>query len=96
VPDDIREINAADGLLAARGGLTSHAAVVTHRLDKTCVVGCDTLTCDEEQKTCQFGEVRLTSGDFISMDGREGVVYKGRIRVKEEPRSKSVIDSMDI
>jgi len=96
VPDDIREINAADGLLAARGGLTSHAAVVTHRLDKTCVVGCDTLTCDEEQKTCQFGEVRLASGDFISMDGREGVVYKGRIRVKEEPRSKSVIDSMDI
>ena len=96
VPDDIREINAADGLLTARGGLTSHAAVVTHRLDKTCVVGCDTLVCDEEQKFCQLGEVRLNSGDFISIDGREGVVYKGRIRVKEEPRSESVVDSMDI
>ncbi len=40
VPDDIREIHAADGLLTARGGLTSHAAVVAHRLGKTCVVGC--------------------------------------------------------
>ena len=47
VPDDIREIHAADGILTARGGLTSHAAVVAHRLEKTCVVGCGKLVCNE-------------------------------------------------
>jgi len=96
VPDDIREINATDGLLTARGGMTSHAAIVTHRLDKTCVVGCDTLVCDEEQKLCQFSEVRLDSGDFISIDGRGGSVYKGRIRIKEESRPEPVADSTEI
>jgi pyruvate,orthophosphate dikinase len=47
VPDDIREIYAADGLLTARGGVTSHAAVVAHRLGKTCIVGCGNLVCRE-------------------------------------------------
>ena len=83
VPDDIREIHAADGLLTARGGLTSHAAVVAHRLGKTCVVGCSNLLCDEQQKRCTFNQVNVKSGDFISIDGQEGSVYKGLIRVKE-------------
>jgi len=96
VPDDIREVNAADGLLTARGGLTSHAAVVAHRLDKTCVVGCDSLVCDEDQKVCQFGEVRLDSGDFISIDGRSGTVYKGRIQIKEEPHPESLAGTMGV
>lgn len=51
VPDDIQEIYASDGLLTARGGLTSHAAVVAHRLGKTCVVGCVDLACNEKKKT---------------------------------------------
>jgi pyruvate,orthophosphate dikinase len=92
VPDDIREINAADGLLTARGGMTSHAAVVAHRLNKTCVVGCDTLVCNEEQKECRFGEKRLTSGDFISINGREGRVYKDRIRIQEESQPENPME----
>ena len=48
VPDDIKEINATDGLLTARGGVTSHASVVAHRLGKTCVVGCGDMICDEQ------------------------------------------------
>ncbi len=83
VPDDIREIHAADGLLTARGGLTSHAAVVAHRLGKTCVVGCTTLDCNEKAKYCLFNQLRLNSGDHISMDGQEGSVYQGLIKVKE-------------
>jgi pyruvate,orthophosphate dikinase len=83
VPDDIREINAADGLLTARGGLTSHAAVVAHRLGKTCVVGCGSLECHERQKRCRFPGVELSSGDGISIDGQEGSVYRGMIKVKE-------------
>jgi len=80
VPDDIREISAADGLLTARGGVTSHAALVAHRLEKTCVVGCGNLTCDEKTKTCLFNNVQLKSGDIISMDGQEGSVYLGQIK----------------
>jgi len=80
VPDDIVEISAADGLLTARGGVTSHAALVAHRLEKTCVVGCGNLSCDEKNKTCLFNEVQLKSGDTISMDGQEGSVYKGYIK----------------
>ena len=83
VPDDIREIHAADGLLTARGGLTSHAAVVAHRLGKTCVVGCGNLTCDEREKTCTFPAAVLRSGDPISIDGQEGSVYRGVFNVKE-------------
>jgi len=83
VPDDIQEIYAADGLLTARGGVTSHAAVVAHRLGKTCVVGCGNLICNEEEKNCLFSQVLFNSGDYISIDGLEGSVYQGLIKVKE-------------
>ena len=81
VPDDIKEIYAADGLLTARGGVTSHAAVVAHRLGKTGVVGCGSMRCDEKEKICEFSSVKLISGDYISIDGREGSVYTGNIDV---------------
>lgn len=83
VPDDIREIYASDGLLTARGGLTSHAAVVAHQLGKTCVVGCGDLVCKEKEKECLFQKMTLSSGDFISIDGHEGSVYEGQIRLRE-------------
>jgi pyruvate,orthophosphate dikinase len=83
VPDDIKEIYAADGLLTARGGVTSHAAVVAHRLEKTCIVGCGNLVCNEKEKSCQFNEVEFKSGDYLSIDGREGSVYQDLVRVKE-------------
>jgi pyruvate,orthophosphate dikinase len=81
VPDDIREIHASDGLLTARGGLTSHAAVVAHRLGKICVVGCSKLECNEKEKSCVFDDTKLKSGDYISIDGQEGSVYKGIIDI---------------
>ncbi|RJP76306.1 MAG: pyruvate, phosphate dikinase [Desulfobacteraceae bacterium] len=84
VPDDILEIHASDGLLTARGGLTSHAAVVAHRLEKTCVVGCGNLICDEKRKTAVFKNTCLQSGNFISIDGQEGSVFNGLIRVKQK------------
>ena len=83
VPDDIREIYAADGLLTARGGLTSHAAVVAHRLGKTCVVGCADMVCDEKEKQIRFSREVLGPEDFISIDGQEGAVYKGNVKIKE-------------
>jgi pyruvate,orthophosphate dikinase len=83
VPDDIREIYAADGLLTARGGLTSHAAVVAHRLGKTCVVGCGNLICYEAEKRCEFNQILFESGDRLSIDGRGGSIYQGLMKVKE-------------
>jgi pyruvate,orthophosphate dikinase len=83
VPDDIREIYAADGLLTARGGVTSHASVVAHRLGKTCVVGCGELICEQKEKSCLFKQVRINSGDYISIDGQEGSVYLGKININE-------------
>ncbi|MDF1592993.1 MAG: PEP/pyruvate-binding domain-containing protein [Desulfobacterales bacterium] len=84
VPDDIREIFAADGLLTARGGLTSHAAVVAHRLGKTCVVGCGNLICHEKEQLCVFGAQKMKTGDFISIDGQQGTVYQGLLKMKAE------------
>ncbi len=81
VPDDIREIFAADGLLTAKGGLTSHAAVVAHRLGKTCVVGCDNMDCDEKRKRCILNQVIIQSGDPISIDGYSGAVYQGLLKI---------------
>lgn len=82
VPDDIREIFAADGLLTAKGGVTSHAAVVAHRLEKTCVVGCGNLICNEKDKYCMFNRKHLSAGDFISIDGQKGSVYEGNLKYK--------------
>lgn len=83
VPDDIKEIFATDGLLTARGGVTSHAAVVAHRLGKACVVGCGDMICDEGNGTVHFAQLQLKSGDYISIDGREGSVYQGLLKIKE-------------
>ena len=83
VPDDIREIFAADGLLTARGGLTSHAAVVAHRLGKVCVAGCENLFVDEKDREIHFNQLKFRSGDFISIDGQEGSVFQGALKVKK-------------
>jgi len=79
VPDDIREIFEADGLLTARGGSTSHAAIVAHQLNKTCIVGFDEMICNEYAKTCTIGQEVLKSGDWICIDGLAGSVYKGHV-----------------
>jgi pyruvate,orthophosphate dikinase len=84
VPDDIKEIYAADGLLTARGGVTSHASVVAHRLGKTCVVCVGDLICDEKERSCMLKDSRIKSGDFISIDGREGSVYLGQLPVNSK------------
>jgi len=86
VPDDIQEIFESDGLLTARGGSTSHAAIVAHRLGKTCVVGSPNLTCMEKDSSCSIDQVHLKTGDWLSIDGREGSIYSGKMEIEEVAR----------
>jgi pyruvate,orthophosphate dikinase len=83
VPDDIRHISAADGLLTARGGSTSHASIIANRLGKTCVVGCNNLVVWENEKKCSINDGLIRVGDFLSIDGRNGSVYAGEHAAKE-------------
>lgn len=84
VPEDIKEIAMAEGLLTARGGQTSHASVVATRLEKTCVVGCHRLTVYETEEYATVGEVTIRFGDPISIDGRSGALLKGLHPVRKE------------
>jgi pyruvate,orthophosphate dikinase len=83
VPDDIRHISAADGILTARGGSTSHASIIANRLGKTCVVGCNNLIVLEQEKKCILNKKIINAGDFLSIDGRNGAVYEGVHNTKE-------------
>ena len=84
VPEDIREISLADGLLTSRGGQTSHASVVATRLEKTCVVGCLDLQVYETDEYAQIAGHRIRFGDPISIDGRSGLLVRGMHEVREE------------
>ncbi len=86
VPDDIQEIFESDGLLTARGGSTSHAAIVAHRLGKTCVVGSPNLVCMERDSSCSLDQIHLNAGDWLSIDGREGSIYSGKMEIEEVAR----------
>ena len=82
VPDDIKEIFETDGLLTARGGSTSHAAIIASRLGKTCLVGCADLVCIEKESIGTLNNTQLRAGDWISIDGRDGSIYSGIMKVE--------------
>jgi pyruvate,orthophosphate dikinase len=84
VPEDIQEISLTDGLLTAKGGQTSHAAIVAFELDKTAVVGCHNLVVLENESRCLINRTVLKLGDPISLDGRKGLVYLGKHEIKAE------------
>lgn len=84
VPDDFALIAQADGLLTARGGCTSHAAVAAHRLGKTCVVNCRVLRVYDERRVAELDGRLLRFGDWISIDGRQGTIYQGKFATDYE------------
>lgn len=84
-PEDIHGILAAQGILTSRGGMTSHAAVVARGMGKPCVCGCDALTINARDGSCQIGGRTLRAGDVISIDGATGRVLLGEVvRVQAE------------
>lgn len=84
VPEDFSLIAQADGLLTARGGCTSHAAVAAQRLGKTCVVNCRSLKVEEEQQRAVLNGGEFRFGDSLSIDGRQGTIYQGEFPVQYE------------
>lgn len=86
-PEDIDGMHSAKGILTARGGMTSHAAVVARGMGTCCVAGCSDILINEKAKTLTVKDkgLILKEGDFISLDGSTGKVYEGQI-VTQEPQ----------
>ena len=84
VPEDIGQVLAVDGVLTARGGFTSHAAVTAKRLGKCCVVNCADMEVDDANGVARIGPHAVLAGDMISMDGATGRVYLGEHEIQEK------------
>jgi pyruvate,orthophosphate dikinase len=81
-PDDIRGMEAAEGILTARGGMTSHAALVARQMGKVCVAGCEALHIDYAARVMRVNGTVLKEGDWISVDGSTGEVIKGEVQTR--------------
>ena len=79
-PEDIEGMHAAEGILTARGGMTSHAAVVARGMGTACVAGCGDIKFAEDGKSFTLGGKTVQEGDYISLDGSTGKIYLGEIR----------------
>ena len=80
-PDDIGGMDAAKGILTARGGMTSHAAVVARGMGKCCVAGCGEITIDKANKKMTIRDLVFKEGDHITLNGSEGEVMKGAVKL---------------
>ncbi|MEY8415980.1 pyruvate, phosphate dikinase [Tissierella praeacuta] len=78
-PEDIEGMVAAEGILTARGGMTSHAAVVARGMGKCCVAGCSEIRVNEDMRIMRTKDLIFNEGEFLSLDGSTGTVYKGDI-----------------
>jgi len=88
-PEDIGGMNVAEGVLTARGGMTSHAAVVARGMGKCCVAGVGALSIDYREKKFTVGSAVIKEGDYISLNGSSGTVYAGKIKTVESELSGS-------
>lgn len=80
-PEDVGGMHASDGILTATGGKTSHAAVVARGWGKSCIVGCEKLTIDYEKKQFTVGDIVVREGEYITLDGSNGYVYRGELKL---------------
>ncbi|MEA3506238.1 MAG: pyruvate, phosphate dikinase [Elusimicrobiota bacterium] len=81
-PDDIGGMHAAEGILTAKGGMTSHAAVVARGMGSPCVAGCGDLSINMDARTCRFGDRKYKEGDWITINGTNGEVINGKVELK--------------
>ena len=94
-PDDLPGMVAAEGVLTARGGKTSHAAVVARGMGKTCVCGAESLVIDEAAGTVTIGDLVLTSEDTIAIDGQTGEIFRGEVPVADSPVTTYLAEGLE-
>ncbi|MEA2059997.1 MAG: pyruvate, phosphate dikinase [Thermodesulfobacteriota bacterium] len=82
-PEDIEGMRAAEGILTARGGMTSHAALVARGWGKCCIVGAAALKINYERKEVQVGFETFKEGDYFTLNGTSGIVYEGQLKMKD-------------
>ncbi len=95
-PEDLAGMAVAEGILTARGGMTSHAAVVARGMGKCCVSGAGALNVDYKNRTVEIDGVKLKEGDYISINGSTGEVYKGEVHTKAAELSGDFADLMTL
>ena len=95
-PEDLAGMSAAEGILTARGGMTSHAAVVARGMGKCCVSGVGSLNVDYKAKTVEIDGTVYKEGDFISINGTTGQVYAGEVTTKAAELSGDFKELMDL
>jgi pyruvate,orthophosphate dikinase len=97
-PEDIEGMRAAEAILTAQGGMTSHAALVARGWGKCCVVGAGELNIDSSKKTITIGkDITLKEGDFISLNGSKGTIYKGELKMKPaDPKNPDLLAFMKL
>ncbi|MGH2568229.1 MAG: pyruvate, phosphate dikinase, partial [Bacteroidota bacterium] len=91
-PEDIRGMSASEGILTARGGMTSHAALVARQMGKVCVAGCSDLEIDYGTHTMRANSRLVNEGDWISIDGTTGEVLSGKVKTKPSEVQEVLID----
>ncbi len=95
-PEDLAGMSAAEGILTARGGMTSHAAVVARGMGKCCVSGAGALNVDYKTRTVDIDGTVLKEGDFISINGSTGEVYKGEVKTRPAEVTGDFAELMDL
>ncbi|PLX33097.1 MAG: pyruvate, phosphate dikinase, partial [Clostridiales bacterium] len=95
-PEDIEGIVAAEGVLTSRGGMTSHAAVVARGMGKCCIAGCGEIKVDEKNLMFKIGDMIFREGDYISLNGNTGEVFKGVIKTSEAHLTGSFAKIMEL
>ena len=95
-PEDLAGMAVAEGILTARGGMTSHAAVVARGMGKCCVSGAGALNVDYKNRTVEIDGVKLKEGDYISINGSTGEVYEGEVHTKAAELSGDFADLMTL
>ncbi len=91
-PEDIAGMKAAEGILTARGGMTSHAAVVARGMGKSCVVGCSEIRIESDTRQMTVGNRVIREGEEISIDGSTGEVFLGRLLTRESVVHQALMD----
>ena len=92
-PEDVEGMRAAEAILTARGGMTSHAALVARGWGKCCIVGCGAMHVDYDKKEIRIDGEALREGDYITLNGTKGNVYKGQLPMTDASEENKILNS---